>query len=261
MRDQFSPEAGKNFQAWPNFELAEVNRKDKFAVFEVLNTDFWRGGGIRLSAKGDDLKSYNQNKAVLFNHGASLGQAQWIRHIPNFASATSIRSKWGPPDIKTTSQNRQMVDFAHEVFEWVDAGQIVGASAGFAPSEVLFGEQAMKAYKEDYPEDKRQSVKDTQVYIRLYDMFEWSIVPTPRIASALRLSCSDYAKTQLDNVLISSYNAPEVLLSFEERLAKIELMIAETSGQKQIPKTGDVSVKINTGELMNIVNQHLKRKS
>lgn len=268
-----NPEQGQQFEAPPIYTLAEVNKKEKFAVFEIMNNDFWRGGGIRLNIRGDDLEAYNQNQSVLFGHNpdAPLGQATWTKHYPNKAAAASIRSKWSPPNIKTdglSERKRAMTDFAHEVFDWVDSGQMKGASAGIIPMSVLYGEEAVKAYKEDYPDDRSREAKSLQVYVRAFQMFEWSITPIPRIASALKQSASDFAKKQLDFLTTSPY----IYMDLESRLTAIEKSLAETSGQArritggdgEKPLAGDRSesrdVSVDTVALQELINLTFKGK-
>ncbi|MCB0833657.1 MAG: hypothetical protein KDC45_09360 [Bacteroidetes bacterium] len=269
------PESGQEYNAWAVYQLAEVNKKEKFAVFEIMNNDFWRGGEARLNVRGDDLKTYKENQTVLFGHNsdAPLGQAQWTRHYPSFANATSVRSKWGPPDIKTegkSERQRMMIDFANEVFDWVEAGQIKGASVGIVPKQIFFGQNAVEKYREDYPEDRSQKSKNLIVYIQTFDMFEWSITPIPRIASALRQSCSDFAKKQLDNVTSSPY----YYLDLESRLSSLENTLAETLGQNRkgfdgdgarpLVKTRDLSrdvSRVDTEALLQIVNKRLRNES
>lgn len=217
----------------PVIELAETNKREKSATFKIATNDIMnRFGGMVLRVDGVDLKAWNDNKTVLFGHNPSvpLGMGMWAKNV----GGEYILSKWGPPDVKTEGMQdgqKRMVDFAHEIWSWVDAGQMKGASPGISLLETYYGvESANKAYFDDFGKKPK---RDLWCYIRACEQFEWSVTPIPEQRGALKMQASDMMLEQLE-----AERQRNIIYEVEELKAQVEFLTKEKETLSEKP-SGD----------------------
>lgn len=221
----------------PILELAETNKREKSATFKIATNEIMnRFGGMVLRVDGVDLKAWNDNKTVLLGHTPNmpLGMGMWAKNV----GGEYLLSKWGPPDIATDGMpdsQKRMVDLAHEIWSWVDAGQLKGASPGVSLLDIYWGrDESERAYGEDFGKKPKRPI---WCYIRTSEMFEWSITPIPEQRSALKLQASDMMLEQLE-----AERQRNLIYEVEELKLKIEFLTnkdKETLSEPVVDIPGD----------------------
>lgn len=214
----------------PVIELAETNKREKSATFKIATNEIMnRYGGLVLRVDGVDLKAWNDNKTVLFGHNPNvpLGLGMWAKNV----GGEYILSKWGPPDLKTEGMpdtQKRMIDFAHEIWSWVDAGQMKGASPGVSVLETFWGQdEAMRAYEEDFGKKPKRNL---WCYIRSCEQFEWSVTPIPEQRGALKMQASDMMLEQLE-----AERQRNLVYEVDELKLQIEFMTKEKETLSEKP--------------------------